>query len=382
MNKVKIAVIGLGNMGRAHCQTITKIKEFELAAVCDINQDKLSKISNQYNVPGYLDSDLLMEKADIDAVLIATPHFDHTSIGIKALKKGLHVLVEKPISVHKADCLRLIDAHQNKKQVFAAMFNQRTDPYYKKVKEMIDQGIIGKILRCSWIITSWFRSQSYYDSGTWRASWKGEGGGVLLNQSPHQLDLLYWLCGKPSRITARSFLGKYHDIEVEDEVTAILEYPNGATGSFITSTGEAPGTNRLEIIGENGRLVVENEQIVFIRNHVSCIDFCQNSEQAFAKPETSEEVFHFDNHGPQHYGILENFARAILYGEKLIAPASEGIHSVELANAMLMSGLKNCLIDLPLDHQDFEKLLLKLQAESRFVKNIKEDVSVDLNQSF
>ena len=251
MKQVRIGIIGIGGMGGSHAHQILdgKIKGGKLVAVCDIDERQFKKFEGK-ELKTFTSSAEMIRSGEVDAVIVATPHYAHTTIGADALKQGLHLLVEKPISVHKADCEKLIaayDARPKKKQIFAAMFNQRTDPRYRKVKELIDRGEIGELTRVNWIITDWFRTQSYYDGGGWRATWGGEGGGVLINQCPHQLDLLQWLCGKPSSIRAFCGIGKRHHIEVEDEVTAYLEYDNGATGVFITSTGEAPGTNRLEI---------------------------------------------------------------------------------------------------------------------------------------
>jgi predicted dehydrogenase len=289
-------------------------------------------------------------------------------MGIAALEAGLHVLVEKPISVHKADCERLIAAHKDKKLVFAAMFNQRTDPRYKKIKNIIDTGQLGEITRVNWIVTDWFRTHAYYSSGSWRATWKGEGGGVLLNQCPHQLDLLQWLAGMPAKVCAFCRFGARHDIEVEDEVTAYLEYPGGATGVFITSTGEAPGTNRLEICGEMGKIVVEKEEVRFWRNEQGSLEFSKTTTEGFAKPEIWDINIPVKGLGGQHKEILENFADAILEGKELIAPAREGIHSVELANAMLYSSLKGCAVELPIDGMEFEKELNELIKNSKIVK--------------
>ncbi len=253
-----------------------------LTAVCDLKAGCMEKYDDA--VARFTDSDELIASGQVDAVVIATPRYAHTTIGKAALEAGLHVLVEKPISVHKADCERLIAAHTNEKQVFAAMFNQRKDPHYKQVRKLITEGELGEIRRVNWIITNWLRTQRYYDGGGWRATWSGEGGGVLLNQCPHQLDLLQWLCGKPSRVRGFCEIGKYHNIEVEDAVTAYLEWPNGATGVFITTTGEAPETNRLEICGDRGKVVVEGGSVKFTRTEVPVSEFCATSEESFATP--------------------------------------------------------------------------------------------------
>jgi len=383
MNKVKLAVIGLGNIGNLHLRNIENEAKVELTAVCDIVPEKADAAAAHYGVEAYYDSDALLADKVCDAVIIGTPHYFHTTIGIAAMDAGHHVLVEKPISVHKADCERLIAAHKrNPDLVFAAMFNQRTDPFYQKIRQMVQSGELGKLVRVNWIITNWFRTQSYYDSGGWRATWGGEGGGVLLNQCPHNLDLLQWITGMPAKVHGFCDIGKRHTIEVEDEVTAFLEYPGGCTGLFVTSTGEAPGTNRLEIAADNGKLVFEGDQIVFTRNLVPATEFLRTSEQSFARPPSEVETFTFDNHGGQHAAILKNFADAILTGVPLIAPAEEGIHSVELANAILYSSLISRPVDMPLDGAAYEAKLKELIATSTFKKEVVEQTETDMGKSF
>jgi len=379
---VKIGLIGLGNIGALHLRNIKASERTELAAVCDIAPQKAKASAEAYGCPAYVDSGKLLQDRLCDAVLISTPHYAHTTIGIEALRSGHHVLVEKPISVHKADCERLIAAHTDKNLVFAAMFNQRPDPHYQKIKELVDGGELGRLFRISWVITDWFRTAAYYASGGWRATWGGEGGGVLLNQCPHNLDLLQWICGMPTEVRGFCGMGKRHDIEVEDEVTAYLVYPGDCTGVFVTSTGEAPGTNRFEIAGDRAKLVLEDGIITLTRNRVPSSEFLETSEAAFAKPETEQERSVIEGQGGQHLEILENFADAILRDAELIAPAEEGIHSVELANAILYSSLLGEPVELPLDAAAFEQRLLELIESSTFEKKDVREVEVDMEDSF
>ncbi|MCK5172142.1 MAG: Gfo/Idh/MocA family oxidoreductase [Planctomycetes bacterium] len=364
MKKVKFAVIGLGYIGNIHLEIISKLENAEVAAVCDRRPDHAQETAAKYGCEFFTDYRKLLEANVCDAVLIATPHYQHTQVGIDALDAGFHVLVEKPISVHKADALRLIAAGKGKKQIFAAMLNQRTDPRYIKIKQLIDGGDLGELVRVNWIITDWFRTDAYYNSGTWRATWAGEGGGVLLNQSVHQLDLLAWLCGMPSKVRGFCGLGKRHNIEVEDEVTAFLDYPNGATGVFITTTGEAPGTNRLEICGDNGKVVAEGDRMTFYRNEVGAEEFKTTCKEGMAAPAVEAIEMTFETADPGHAAIIENFVDAVLNGAELIGPAHEGIDSVELANAILYSSLVGKMIDLPLDAQSYEDKLKQLIADS------------------
>jgi predicted dehydrogenase len=279
----------------------------------------------------------------------------------------------------------LIAAYQNKKQVFSAMFNQRTDPIFQKIRSLIQNGELGKINRINWIITNWFRTGAYYASGGWRATWAGEGGGVLLNQCPHNLDLYQWLFGMPDKVRGFCKLGLRHDIEVEDEVTAYFEYKNGTSAVFITSTGEAPGTNRLEIAAERGRLVMEGGKLEFLRNEIETTEFSRTTKAAFSCPETWKvEIPVVSRPDPQHVYVMRNFTNAILHGEKLLAPAVEGIHSVELGNSILMSSMLGETVEMPLSGAKYEKMLKKLIAGSRFKKKaVKADGAVsDFSKSF
>jgi predicted dehydrogenase len=382
---LRMGIVGLGNMGTAHAATILagKAPGLELTAVCDVNPVRIEAYPQ---LQRFADSSAMLKSGVIDAVLISTPHYAHTTIGIEALKLGLHVLVEKPISVHKADCERLIAAYKNKgkKQVFAAMFNQRTDSIYQKIRQMVQGGELGKIRRINWIITDWFRTEAYYASGGWRATWSGEGGGVLLNQCPHNLDLYQWIFGMPAKVRGFCQLGRYHNIEVEDDVTAYMEYPDGTTAVLITSTGEAPGTNRLEITGERGKLVMENGKISFIRNEMGMSQFSETTTGSYGRPETWNVEIPVEQKGEQHLGILKNFTNAILHGEKLLSPAPEGIHSVELGNSILMSSLTGETVEIPFSGAKYEKILKKLIATSRFQKKTVKETgpAADFTKSF
>jgi predicted dehydrogenase len=362
--KVRIGVVGLGNMGSGHANSIlgNKVDRCELTAVSDPIPAALAKFPG---VKGFSDSKEMLKSGLIDAVIIATPHYDHTQLGIEAFKNGVHVLVEKPISVHKADCEKLIAAYP-KNLVFAAMFQARTEPRYVLLRKLIQSGELGQIRRINWTVTDWFRSEAYYASGSWRATWAGEGGGILLNQCPHNLDMIQWLFGMPKMVRSFCHIGKYHDIEVEDDVTSYLEYADGKTMTFIASTGEAPGTDRFEIAGERGRVVVHADHLAFTRNVIPTTEFSRTTKTKFDKPETWEVKIPV--HGPagSHQIIIDNFVKAILDGTELIAPAVEGIHSVELANAMVFSSFQDKSITLPLNSGDYAAFLDEKCKTSRF----------------
>ena len=386
---MNIAVIGLGNMGSSHVRDLMSIDHATLFGVCDIDIDKANQFARENDVEAYYSHKELLNAKGLDAVIIATPHYFHTPIAIDFLKQGVHVLTEKPVAVHANDAKKMIAAYDIAKKefpglVFAAMFQQRTHGYWRKIKDLIDSGELGKLVRTTWIITDWFRTQYYYDTGGWRATWNGEGGGVLLNQCPHNLDLYQWFVGLPDKVHGFVGIGKYHNIEVEDEVTGFFEYDNGMVGHFITTTAESPGTNRLEIVGENGKLVFENGKLTFYRNRESMITTIETSPKAFTKVEnwTIDLPFEADT-VPAHKQVILNFINAIGGSEKLIAPASEGLNSVSLGNAMLLSSLLHQPIDLPLDGDLFECELKRLIKESSFEKAVLKKVdSEDFNKSF
>jgi predicted dehydrogenase len=387
---VRLAVVGVGTIGRSHVASIAALPHVELTAVCDIRRDRADFCAREYGAEAYYSYRELLEKASFDGIVIATPHYDHLPMTLAAFTRGIHVLVEKPITVHAKDARKMIAAYEaarinNPNLVFAAMFMQRTYGYWRKIKDMIDSGELGKLVRTTWIVTNWFRTQYYYDNGDWRATWRGEGGGVLLNQCPHNLDLYQWLLGMPERVTGFISLGKYHTIEVEDEVTAYFEHANGMVGHFITTTAESPGTNRLEIVGENGRLVFEDDKLVFTRNDFSMLKQIREATQGFEKVGCSVLDVPYEHHGgPGHDIIIGNFADAIRQRTNLIAPAPEGYRSVALGNAIMLSSFEGHPVEIPFDEDLYERRLSDLIATSRFTKPAAESdtVSDDVNQSF
>ncbi len=385
---LNVAVIGAGVMGSSHVKDIASLHNTRLVAVCDIVRERADGPAAQYGVKAFYDYRDLLQQPGLDAVVIATPHYDHTPISIDFLQRGVHVMVEKPIAVHAKDARKMIEAYERAKQdhpglVFAAMFMCRTYGYYRKIKELIDDGELGKLVRATWIVTDWFRTQAYYDNGGWRATWRGEGGGVLLNQCPHNLDLYQWFFGMPRRITGFASIGKYHNIEVEDEVTGFFEHENGMVGHFITTTGESPGSNHLEIAGDMGKLVFENGKLTFYRNRSSMQEFIRTSRAAFDRVENWVCEIPYQHHGQAgHRLALENFANAALHGEPLIAPAVEGIHGLSLGNAMMLSSFRKQPVEMPFDEEEYAARLEELIRTSRYQKPAQGQAIVDLEKSF
>lgn len=380
MEQVRIGIIGLGNMGSAHAVNINdnKIPGMVLGAVCDVVEARRTWASEKLTGVAVFDSvDAMYKSGTIDAVLIAGLHYDHPTQAIEAFAHGLHVLVEKPAGVYTKQVLEMNEAAAKSDKIFGIMYNQRTNPVYQKVRELVQSGELGAIKRVVWVVTDWYRPQAYHDSGSWRSTWKGEGGGTLINQNPHNLDLLQWILGMPTRIRSFCSFGKYYNIEVEDDVTAYLEYANGATGVYITSTGEAPGTNRLEISGDMGKLTVEHNKLTFLRNRISEREHNRVNTQLFAKPECWQcDIPVPSNGGEQHNGILKNFAQAVLNGTPLLAPGEEGINGLLISNAIHYSSWIDGWADLDqFNHDHFYELLQERINGSTVNKQVESKVA-------
>ena len=379
MEKVKFGIIGIGNMGSAHVVNINNLKNCELTAVCDIDPEAFNRIDEgiRSRLQLFTDPEKFLKEAEIDAVMISVPHYSHPDLAILAMRQGKHVIVEKPIAVHKAEAERMIaEAKKYPELKKSAMFNQRTIPAHKKIKQMIDSGELGKIMRVNWIITDWFRSQCYYDSGDWRASWRGEGGGVLLNQGPHQLDLMQWFFGMPCKVRATAKFGKYHDIEVEDDVTAFCEYANGATGVFVTTTGDAKGTNRFEIQLDKAKIVADYNGLSVLEFDISEPEFSKTNTVPFGNVGAHKVELQLDGENPQHDGVIRAWGGAILRGEPLVAHGSEGIYGLTISNAIHLSAWLGKEIDVAtLDEELFYSELQKRVATSRRKANVTEQVA-------
>jgi len=387
MQKVRFGIVGIGNMGTAHCKSFLSglIENGVLTAICNSRTSKMEAIlalEGAEDVVAFTDYRELLHSGLCDAVIIAVPPYDHAKMVSEAFEAGLHVICEKPAGVYTKQVKEMNAAASRSDKIFGMMFNQRSNCIYRKMQEMVAGGEIGEIKRVNWIITNWYRSQNYFDLGGWRATWQGEGGGVLFNQCPHQIDLLQWIVGMlPTKIHAHCHFGKWHDIEVEDDVSAYMEFPNGATGVFVTSTGDAPGTNRFEITGTRGRLVCENGRLTFDQLAIDEREFCRTA-RAFVDPEYHTFEVPTDGRNDQHVGILNNFTNAILGIEPLFVKGEEGIRSVQMMNAMLLSTWLNKEIELPIDDDLYLDELNRRIKESTVVKKETSDVVLDISGSY
>ncbi|WP_019533621.1 Gfo/Idh/MocA family protein [Paenibacillus ginsengihumi] len=385
MDKVRIGIIGMGNMGKGHAGYLTKneVKGGELTAIVDTDPARLDWVKENYGPDRFQLFDNLeafFAARACDAVLICTPHYDHPPIAIEAFRHGYHVLVEKPAGVYTKQVREMNEAAAKSNKAFGIMYNQRTNGLYQKLRDLVTSGELGQVRRTNWIITNWYRSQSYYDSGGWRATWAGEGGGVLLNQDPHQLDLWQWTVDMmPKRVRAFCHFGKYRNIEVEDDVTAYVEYENGATGLFVTTTGEAPGTNRYEVSGDNGKIVIEDGKLTFWRLRVPEPQFNREYKAGFGSPECWKCEIPVPPGQGGHKGITQNFVDHILKGTPLLAPGEEGIKGLTLSNAMHLSTWTDNWVDLPIDEDLYYEKLQERIAHSTFKKEVRQIGHMDVS---
>ncbi|MDY3031422.1 MAG: Gfo/Idh/MocA family oxidoreductase [Clostridia bacterium] len=377
MDKIKLGIIGLGNMGSGHAGNVVggKCPDITLAAVADINADRIKwGRENLSEETVYFDDAIkMLDSGLINACIISVPHYDHPKYAIECMKRGIHVMVEKPAGVYTKQVREMNEeADRHPEVVFGMMFNQRTNCLYRKLHELVKSGEYGEIRRVNWIITDWYRPQFYYDSGNWRATWAGEGGGVLLNQCPHQLDMWQWLCGMPKKVNAFLHYGQWHDIEVEDDATVYMEYENGATGVFVTTTGDAHGTNRLEIQMDRAKLVVENNKLMLEEYEMTEQEFSKTNTKPFATVNSTVSEVETDGENPQHIGVLNAWADAILRGGKLVADGREGINGLMLSNAIHLSAFLGKEVEIPFDEDLFYDELMKRVAGSKVKTNVKQ----------
>ena len=376
MEKIKLGILGIGNQGSTYAKKILagECPEVELVAICDGKENRIAWARENLDAPitYFSSAEAMLDSGLIDSCIVAVPHYDHPKYAMACMARGIHVLVEKPAGVYTKQVREMNEFAEKHNVVFAMMFNQRTNHIYRKMRELVQSGEYGQIRRTNWLITNWYRPQAYYDSGDWRATWSGEGGGVLLNQCPHQLDLWQWICGMPVEVTAHMKYGKWHNIEVEDDVTAYVEYANGATGVFITSTGDACGSNRFEIQMDKAKLVAEGGVLTVKVFEQSEPEFSKVNEKPFGAPAVTDLEFETDGLNLQHVGVINAFAAHILRGEPLIAGGEEGINGLTLSNAMHMSSWLGKTVQLPLDEDLYYEELMKRVASSKRKTEVKE----------
>ena len=380
MNNLRLGVIGLGNIGQQHIKHIQS-DAVERCVVTALSSRNISPLAEELNAKHFTDYRDLIDSGLCDAVLIATPTMNHLDMGLYALNKGLHVLMEKPLglSVEQGDQLL---ACADKDQVFGLMLNQRVAPIFVKMKNVIDTGILGELQRTHWTMTNWFRPEVYFQVSDWRATWAGEGGGLLLNQCIHNIDIFQWLTGMPVSLQGFCGFGKYHNIEVEDEATAYFQYENGATGVFVGSTGESPGINRLDIVGDKGTMSFDGEKLLLTENSPSTSAYNKETKDMFGQPKTHQLDITPCEVVNQHGVVINNFVEAILDGEELIAPAAQGMDSLAIANAILWSSWSGEKVNFPLSSSGYQEALEEKLAQSTLREKSDITVNVDMEASY
>lgn len=376
---IKTAIVGLGNMGSAHANCIYggKVKNLTLAAVCDIDPKKQAWAKEALpGVPVYEKLENMLDDGGFDFLLIAVPHPLHPVFATEAFRRGYHVLTEKPAGIDVKSVREMNEAARESGKLFGIMFNQRTNPLFAKARELVQEGRLGELKRFSWTITNWYRSQSYYDSGSWRATWQGEGGGVMMNQCPHNLDIWQWIIGMPKRIRGFCYEAKYHNIEVEDDVTVFAEYANGATATFIATTGEYPGTNRMEIAGDLGKLVIENGEMKLWLLPEPERSFCFTTKEGFPELAVVTQTILPDREETAHRGILQNYTNTLLGKETLLAPGEEGIKGLSITNAAYLSSWEDCWVELPVEEEAYSAALSRKQEGSAIRNDVTEETGM------
>lgn len=382
MQTVRFGVVGLGGMGLGHCRFLTEVvPETALTAVCDTHPERAQHGGEQFGVPHFTEPEAMFESGLVDAVLIATPHYGHAPVAISAFQHGLHVLVEKPLCVSVSEGDQMLAAARRAGTKFAIGYQHRFRPEVQAARRAIEQGVIGEVRR-TLLITAWYRTQAYYDSGGWRATWAGEGGGVLINQAPHFIDLWTWLGGLPSRLTGQTRT-VLHEIETEDEAFALVEYPNGAHGYLYATTNEEPSENLIEICGDRGKLRLQDGMLQVWQLQHSIRTFTHEATgmwdgipAAYIEPPVPPVPEGALQGQP---ALIQNFARAILYDEPLLVPGEEGLNTVEVINALILASKRAMPVSIPVDRAAYDALLTQLRTQSRPKTRIREQRATDPN---
>lgn len=365
MEKIRMAVIGIGIMGKKYAKMIREgmISGMRLGAVCCRSQENIQWAKAQLGeeIPVFENTKQLFESSDLfDACLIVTPHKLHPEMIMQALDAGKHVFCDKPIGISMKQCQGIREKLDQSGLVFAMMFHQRMYPKYERIHTLLENGTLGQIRRIMVENSRYYRTWYYHKSGSWRSSWKGEGGGALLNQGQHLLDIWQWLFGMPDSLYAMIPYGKYNDFSVDDEATILMKYPDKKTAVLILTTGEGTWTERMEIAGSKGTLILEDNHLTLHLYDQDLDDYkktaaCSSREEF--KEKVLEEVFPEDQEPYEE--MLTDFAQAVLKKRPVRVNGLEGLNSLELTNAAYLSAWTGETVALPLDAERYERELEK-----------------------
>jgi predicted dehydrogenase len=366
MAKVRFGVIGCGGMGESHLEYLVKMRSAQPTAVCDIIPERADKAAEMSGAKPFVDATELLDSGLVDAVIIATPHYDHPPIAVEAFQRGIHVISEKPLGVTLTPVDAMLAAAEKSGCVFSVMYQNRGRSMIRKAKKMLSDGTIGEIVRVYYLAPC-YRSQTYWESDPWRGRWATEGGGVLVNQAPHYTDLLFHLCGRPSEILGR-WGCRIHDIEVEDQAECFVTWPNGATGYYATAVNESPTLHYMRVVGDNGILEIRDRDLWFAKykKGTTLRDYTMNAGTKWGSPKASfKQIPYAKDRIPGHRAITDNFVKAINGKAELLAPGADGINQVEITAAIILSGATGKPVSLPVDRKKHERLVKKLIREAK-----------------
>jgi len=359
---VRLAIVGAGaGVFNMHAPALRALEvEVEVVGLSDVVAEPAQGRAADFGCPFFADYHQMLASTLPEAVVVIAPHPFHAPLAIEALRAGAHVLVEKPIALQVAEADAMIAVAADVGRLLAVNLQQRTRGVIRTARALIQDGRLGAIQRVEMVAT-WTRTAAYYRRAGWRGTWRGEGGGVLMNQAPHTLDVLCHLLGLPARVVAWNRT-LYHDIETEDTSLSMLEWANGAQGTLLVSTAQAGEPERLEIVGTRGALRLQNGALAVSSAEADLLEFMRDDPDPFARlPYTPVEV-DIESGGGTHQTIYENFVAAIRDGVPLVADGAQGRMSLEVANAIILSSHTGRAVELPVDRAAYAALLAEKQG--------------------
>lgn len=366
---IRIGIAGIGFIAEEYIKLFTQgqIQGAEIRALSSRNYSHMEEIRAKYRLDAALftDYDAMLSSGKIDMVMICTPHYFHPGMAVKAIEQGIHTMIEKPVGVYPEELDELAKCVKSHPETLSGvLYCRRTNPVFAKIKQLLADGTLGKLKRVTWIVTDMYRTQAYFDIAGWRGTYSGEGGGLLMNQVSHHIDLLVWLCGLPEAMQANCYTARERNIEVENEVSITMEYPGNAVGQFIASTRECPGSNRLELSGSRGQIILDNEKDLTLRIlETDETQFNATTNIPFAFIPYKEEVFHFDMmYNPVLQAkIVNNFIASLTDGTPVTCPVEEAVRSQQFIQGAYLSSWQDKKLTLPVDGSAFTAELKKRQ---------------------
>ena len=350
-------------MGGNHARGFGEIEEATLVAVADVNAETAAKVAQETGARAFESAEELIEQGDVEAILIATPHFFHPPVAEFAAARGVHVLSEKPLAVTVSAADAMVAAAAAGGVLLGVMFQQRLESARVQMKQFVESGALGELHRIS-MVAPWYRPQAYYNMGAWRGTWKGEGGGILMNQAPHSLDQFLWLMGAPAKSVQAMADTRLHQIEVENTAMALVDFGPGKMGYFYASTAEVPGGERVELAGDKGLLVLEGGKLRFFELESPISEHLPSAQGGFDAPKGHWRDIEVTAQGGGHREVTRAFCRAVRAGDaaQMVADGHDGVAALELANSILLAGYTRRQVELPVSRVAIDEMLTNLQA--------------------